>query len=353
MSQAPKLLLVDDPLSRLLADVRPRGALFDRSWLPSPWSLRFDEDAPLALVTMLRGEGWVRAGDDAPVPIGRGDVAIVVGPRPFDVADQPGAAPQMIVRGDRCTTADGRAVDDVPDLCSERWDTATSTSVVLKGAFGTQSGVGERVLNGLPPVLTVAAGPSTTPTIDAIAHELAHDRPGQQAVLERQLELLLVTALREWLDRPGSEPPAWYRAQSDPVVGPALDLLHRRPAEPWTVTSLARHVAVSRSTFARRFTDLVGTAPMAYLASWRVCVAGDLLRETDETVGAIAARVGYANAYTLSSAFVRHHGIRPTTHRHRSARSGRRQVQGARPAKAAIRSTGVAERGGVTAGPKV
>jgi AraC-like DNA-binding protein len=309
-----------DPLSRLLDDVRPRGALFDRSWLPSPWSLRFDEGAPLSLVTMLRGDGWVQAGGGAPLRIGRGDVAILVGSRPYDVADQPGAPPQMIVRGDRCTTADGRTIDDVPDLCSDRWDAATSTSVVLKGAFGTQSGVGDRALHGLPPVLTVAADALPAPTIDTIAQELARDRPGQQAVLERLLEVLLVTALREWLDRPDSEPPAWYRAQADPVVGPALDLLHRRPAEPWTVTSLARHVAVSRSTFARRFTDLVGAAPIAYLASWRICLAGDLLRGTDESVGAIAARVGYANAYTLSSAFVRHHGVRPTTYR-RAARA--------------------------------
>ena len=306
---------MNDPLARLLSDVRPRGALFDRSWLPSPWSMRFVDDGPLSLVTMLRGHGWVRAGAAEPVRIGRGDVAILIGPEPYEVADQPGTPPQMIVQGDLCSTAEGRAIDDTPDLCSDRWDSSTSTSVVLKGTFSTHSGVGDRVLHEMPPVLTVTADSLSTPMVDAIARELERDRLGQQAILERLLELLLVTALREWLDQPGSDRPAWYRAQDDPVVGPALALLHQRPTEPWTVTSLARHVAVSRSTFARRFTELVGVAPMAYLASWRVCLAGDLLRDTDESVGAIARQVGYANAYTLSAAFVRHHGVRPTTHR--------------------------------------
>ena len=123
--------------------------------------------------------------------------------------------------------------------------------------------------------------------------------------------------MREWFSRPDAGAPSWYGAHDDPVVGRALQLEH-----PWTVCTLAYRVAVSRAAFARRFTDMVGEPPMAYLACWRICLAADLLRDTDETVGAIARKVGYANAYALSVAFKRVTGIRPTEHRATSRCSG-------------------------------
>ena len=301
-----------DALARLLEDVRPRGALFDRSAMPSPWSLRFDDDTPLAVAVMLRGHAWISAEGVPPVPIGPGDIAVLVRAGSYTVSDEPGTAPQAVVRGIQCTTTDGRPIDDVPELCSDRWDPDDSVSVLLKASFETRNSAGERVLQGLPPILTVAAATLPYTTVGAVADELARDRPGQQAVLERLLDLLVVTALREWLDRPDSPAPAWYRAHSDPVVGPALELLHARPAEPWTVTTLARHVAVARSTLARQFAALVGEPPMRYLARWRLCLATDLLRDTDDTVDAIARTVGYSSSYALSNAFNRVCGTRPT-----------------------------------------
>lgn len=120
--------------------------------------------------------------------------------------------------------------------------------------------------------------------------------PGQQAIVERLLELVVATSLRDALGQPGSGVPAWYHAHDDIVVGAVLRMLHEQPAEPWTLASLARRLAVSRSTLARRFTELVGEPPMGYLACWRICLAADLLRDTDDTVASIARQVGYANA---------------------------------------------------------
>lgn len=309
-------------LSNLLHDVRPRGALFDRSFMRSPWSLRFEERAPLTLVTMLRGEGWVTADGEKPTPIGAGDVAVLVGPEPYTISDPPDVPPQVVVHGgDLCTTPDGSPVDEVPDMCCQPEppegpaEGANGESVLLKGTYLVEGSVCDRVLRGLPRVLVVPADDLPYPGSDMIVAELARSRPGQQAVLDRLLDLLLVSTLREWLDRPGSGAPAWYRAQSDPVVGVALQLVHYDPAHPWTVGELAERTAVSRATFARRFADLVGEPPMSYLACWRLCVAADLLRETDATVDAIARQVGYANGYALSVAFTRTYGIRPTEHR--------------------------------------
>jgi AraC-like DNA-binding protein len=283
---------VTDTLSRLLDDVRPRGAVFDRAHLDGGGALRLAGGPPLGLVTLLHGEGWITPEDGEPVRIGAGDVAVTVGPGPYSV----GAPPLPAVADDR-------------------------TAVLLTGTYEVRGSVCDRILRGLPPVVVVEAAAMPYPVVEIVAAELARSRPGRQAVLDRLLDLLLVTALREWLARPESGAPPWYHAQEDPVVGAALQLMHDEPAHPWTVAELARRAAVSRSAFARRFTELVGEPPMSYLACWRLCLAADLLERTDATLEAIARRVGYANAYALSVAFTRVHGVRPGEHR---ATAGRR-----------------------------
>jgi AraC-like DNA-binding protein len=127
--------------------------------------------------------------------------------------------------------------------------------------------------------------------------------------------VLLVDTLRAWFDRPESQAPAWYRAYADPVIGQGLRLVDENPAHAWTVAELASKVGLSRATFAKRFADLVGQPPMAYVTEWRLCLAADQLRRTDATVDTIARRVGYANAYALSVAFKRVYGTRPSEHR--------------------------------------
>jgi AraC-like DNA-binding protein len=305
-----------DMLSTLLEDVRPRGALFDRSFMRPPWSLRFDEQAPLTLATLLAGDGWITPDGDTAVPMRAGDVAVVVGPAPYTISSAPTVPPTVVVHsGDECTTLDRRMADVVPDLWCRPEDDVEGSAALLKGSYRVEGSVCERVLRGLPRTLVVPSAALPFPTVDMIVAEFARSRPGQQAVLDRLLDLLLVSTLREWLEQPDSEAPPWHRARSDAIVGPALDLMHDDPAHRWTVRALATKVNVSRATFARRFSDLVGEPPMAYLTCWRLCLAADRLRQTDSTVDAIAHQVGYANAYALSVAFKREHGIRPTDYR--------------------------------------
>ncbi len=118
-------------------------------------------------------------------------------------------------------------------------------------------------------------------------------------------------------------PPGWYRAHGDPVVGPALRLLERDPGHPWTVASLASATGVSRAALARRFHALVGEPPMRFLATWRLTLAADLLLEPGETVGSVAAKVGYGSPFALSVAFKRVRGISPQEHRARARPAGR------------------------------
>src|SRR5215217_650769 len=171
------------------------------------------------------------------------------------------------------------------------------------------------LLRALPSLAVIGADALESPLIALLAEEIVRDAPGQEAVLDRLLDLLLIAALRAWLARDEAEAPGWYRAHADPVVGHALRLIHDDPAHPWTVAELAREAGVSRAALARRFNELVGEPPMAYLAGWRIALAADLLREPGTTIGAVAEQVGYGSPFALSTAFKRVRGMSPAQYR--------------------------------------
>ncbi|MCG5452947.1 AraC family transcriptional regulator [Micromonospora hortensis] len=306
-----------DALAGLLNGPRARGAFLMRSVFDPPWSVRIQDRAPLTLVTMLRGTAWVVPDRGAPVPLQPGDVAIIRGPEPYTIADDPATAPQAVIHpGERTTTPAGDELCEMMDLGIRTWgERADGTAVLLNGTYQLQGEVSQRLLRVLPHLLVLPAGALDSPLIPLLSDEMTKDEPGQEVVLDRLLDLLLIAALRAWFSRPEAAAPAWYRAHADPVVGRALRLLHDQPAKPWTVATLAAGTGISRAVLARRFTELVGEPPMAYLTNWRLTLAADLLREPDATVGAVARQVGYGSSFALSAAFKRVRGLSPAEHR--------------------------------------
>jgi AraC-like DNA-binding protein len=186
---------------------------------------------------------------------------------------------------------------------------------MLRGAYELRGDVGDRLLDLLPPLAVVPAGPRTRAALDLLATEVACDEPGQDAVLHRLLDLVLVLALRAWCARPEATLPAWYRALADRSIGDALRLLHEDPARRWTVGALAAEVGMSRAAFAARFTHWVGEPPLTYLTGWRMTVGADLLRDTEATVATVARKVGYEDAFAFSVAFKRARGVSPSVWR--------------------------------------
>ena len=306
-----------DPLADLLDGVRARTAAFCRAVLGPPWALRITDGAALTLITPLRGHAWVVPDDGEPVLARTGDVAVVKGPAPYTVCNDPGTDPQVVVHaGNRMTSPDGV---DVTEQMQVAWRTGAPTpdgaAVVASGTYQIGSDVTERLLNALPHVVLVPEADAQGPVMTLVADEVGRDGPGQQVVLDRLLDIALVATLRAWFTGLEEAAPGWYRAQSDALVGDALRFLHDDPAHPWTVAALAAKVGASRAAFARRFTLLVGEPPMRYLSGWRIALAADLLRTSDLTIEAIAHRVGYANAFALSVAFKRTRGVSPKHYR--------------------------------------
>ena len=306
-----------DSLVGLLDGPRARRAFLLRSVMSPPWSLRIRDEAPLTLLTMVRGTAWVVAGEGVPVELRPGDAAVMRGPDHYTVADDPATPPQVVIHpGQRCTTPEGEEVEQAMGLGVRTWgNDPDGSAVLLTGTYGSLGSISRRLLDALPPLLVLRREDWRSPLVELLADEIVRDEPGQEAMLDRLLDLLLIAALRAWFARPEAEAPAWYRAQADPIVGRALKLLQHHPAEPWTIASLAAELGLSRAALARRFTELVGEPPMAFLTSWRLALAADLLLEPGATIGAVAQQVGYSSAFALSTAFKRERGVSPSAHR--------------------------------------
>ncbi|MEU8826387.1 AraC family transcriptional regulator [Streptomyces sp. NPDC048636] len=310
-----------DALASLLDGPRARGAFLLRVVMEPPWSLRIEDRAPLCAMTMARGEAWVIPDTGEALRLRPGDVAIARGPDPYTVAGDPATAPRaVILPGEACRTNEGEDLAETMALGVRTWGTgADGSAVMLIGTYLLEGEISGRLLDALPPLLVVDAEQGDHPLTPWLAEEIVKDEPGQEAVLDRLLDLLVIATLRSWFSRPEADAPAWYRALGDPVVGTALRLLQSHPAHPWTVAGLAAKTGVSRAALARRFTALVGEPPMAYLTGWRLSLAADLLREPDATLGSVARRVGYGSAFALSAAFTRERGVSPREHRARHA----------------------------------
>ena len=306
-----------DPLSGLLSGPRAQAAFLLRSLLNPPWSLRIEDEAPLTIVAMLRGEAWVMRGDDPPTMLDAGDVAIIRGPDHYTVADTPDTPPQVLIHpNQRCTTIDGEDLYQAMDLGVRTWgNNPDGATKMVTGTYNLDSEVSRRLLQALPMLVHLRGDQWDSPLIPLLADEMVKDQPGQEVILDRLLDLLLMSAVRAWFARPESEAPGWYLAQSDPSIGSALRMLHNNPAHPWTVAKLAEEAAMSRAALARRFAEVVGEPPMTFLTNWRLTLAADLLCEPGNTIGSVARQVGYASPYGLSAAFKRVRGISPKEHR--------------------------------------
>jgi AraC-like DNA-binding protein len=148
-------------------------------------------------------------------------------------------------------------------------------------------------------------------TLSLIAAETARPRPGGEAVITRLADVLVIQAIRAWIETDPATQTGWLGALRDPQVGSALALIHAEPARGWTVSSLAREVAMSRSAFAARFTELVGEPAMQYLTRLRMQVAVNALRDDGATVAELASRLGYRSQAAFARAFKRVVGVAP------------------------------------------
>jgi AraC-like DNA-binding protein len=166
------------------------------------------------------------------------------------------------------------------------------------------------LLVSLLPQLVLARGERRLTTlVELVSEEASGQRPAREVILAHLLQVLFIEALRSTTKTAAS--PGLLRGLGDERLAVAIRRMHENPSQPWTVLQLAKEAALSRSTFFKRFNEALGMAPMAYLFTWRMAVAKNLLRAGHLSIANIAQRVGYSSVSAFSGAFTRYMGLAP------------------------------------------
>jgi len=305
-----------DPLSDVLRAVRLDGAHFFLVEAAGAWSVSAvaaHELAPRILPrsehlisyhVVLQGGCWGGLTSASQVELTAGDVIVF----PHGDAHVMSSDEGMRFPGDRLDTS--RApYPEIVRLGNGSGQVAT----LVCGFLGCDARPFNPLLASLPAVLHlkgIAEGWLSIFPRHVLAESRAR-RVGAESMLTRMAELMFVEVVRRHLEQLAPAHTGWMAGLRDAVVGPALAELHHRPAHPWTLESLARTIASSRTVLAERFSQLVGVPPMAYLARWRLQLAAEQLTRSSNKVASIGAQVGYQSEAAFSRAFKRETGYAP------------------------------------------
>ncbi len=319
-----------DPLSDVLRTVKLQGALFFLVEATSPWCVEVPAAARFADIILPRarhvvsyhiaveGRGLASVPGQDPIPFEAGDIIVFPHADPYLMSSAQDVAPELdpaqTLQFFRDLSA-GRLPFVIPEGGGAR-----PHAKVICGFLGCDVSPYNPLFASLPRLLHVrrpeAAGHDLLDRLIELAMaEVRSERVGGESIRLGLSELMFVEVLRRHLETAAADEPGWLGGLRDPVVGRALALLHARPAEAWTLETLARETATSRSVLAQRFADCVGESPMRYLALWRMQLAARLLTDGREKVAAVAERVGFGSEAAFSRAFKKRMGRSPANWR--------------------------------------
>jgi AraC-like DNA-binding protein len=334
-----------DALSEALNSVRMTGAIFYHAVCTSPWGFAIPPLRDYAhllapgterLVSyhlMTEGCAIARFADGRDVSIAAGDVLIV--PHGDAHVLSNGCAPKILSAGG---TLDRFLVGDLAVLRIGGGGAATR---FVCGFFGCERHADRLFLSGLPAAIRInlredLAGQWLEHSICHLVEEAGAGRPGRSVLLSKMAEALFIEALRRYTERLPSEQTGWLAAARDEIVGAAIAAIHRAPARPWTLASLANETATSRSVLTERFARFLGAPPLAYLAMWRMQLAAKRLQTTRDSVLQVALAVGYESEAGFIRAFKREFGSPPARYRKARPAGGKVAPPSHDPAAAAV-----------------
>jgi AraC-like DNA-binding protein len=328
-----------DVLSEVLKAVKLQGALFYNAEFSSPWSVRaassgalarhFASSAEHVIVYHLLTEGRasLRLESGERVGLEAGDLVMI-----------PHGDPHVLENGPPTKSVeDSDELEEVLSHGLKLWRMGGGGEVTrfVCGYMACEPRLSRIFLGGLPTAFKISIRNEATGAWieNSIRFSVDGDasRPGQEAVLAKLSEVLFVETLRAYISQLPSERTGWLAGARDPEVGRALALMHRDPARPWTIASLAKEAGVSRSVLAERFRHYLDAPPMAYLTRWRLQLGAQMLASTGHSVAQIASEVGYESEAAFNRAFKREFDVPPARFRRRLRHRSSERARGESP----------------------
>jgi AraC-like DNA-binding protein len=328
---------MSDPLSEVIALLRPRTVFSKRISGAGRWGVRYSDFGQPSFCAVLEGRCRLAVDGHPALALEAGDFVLLPSTPGFTLSGFEPVTPALIDPKRTATPTDevrhgtrgGR-----PDVR------------LLGGYFVFDSPDASLLVSLLPAVVHVRAAERLAVLVRLMGEESSERRSGRDLVLTRLVEVLLVEALRSTSG--GGAPPGLLRGLADARLAPAMRQMHGQVARALTVAQLAKTAALSRSAFFERFTRTVGLPPMEYLLGWRMAVAKDLLRRQRVGIAEVAARVGYGSASTFSAAFSRSVGQPPSRYARAPGGGSAAGLAESRPLSASGRGAQVRVRRGTT-----
>jgi AraC-like DNA-binding protein len=292
-----------DPFSQIITLLKPQAVFWHVVEAQDAWTIRFLPTEIVVFGQMIEGAGHIERDDGAGLDLAAGDFLLMPAPPPWTMTGGGGGPP---VDFEAAIADPGLLLSAAPNPRITRF---------IAGNFAFAPANADLVASLMLPIVHVRA---TDPLVDrlgallsALGEEALAERPGRSLVLDRLLEVLLIEALRYRSGAlPGSDR-GLLAGLADPKVGKALRLMHEDARRPWTVAGLASAVGMSRSAFAARFAEIIGTPPIDYLAHWRMTLAKAALAAATLPMTEIAEVAGYRSVSAFSTGFKRATGVSP------------------------------------------
>ena len=304
-----------DTLTHVLTALKGDCQVYWYNQLDTPWGLTLPPSEFAYFHVLERGEGIIKLkGESAVRPVTSGDLVILPHGGGHAIADSARTTPQSL--------------DEFIRLAAEGSfdDTNTTATRLICGKFQFENTALNPLLPLLPAVIHIPGQGSKTDewlgwTLKLLAFEARRPRAGSKEIISRLTGVIFIQVMRTWLEQQPEARGGWFQALRDPQIAAALAAIHRDPSRQWSVASLAEESGMSRSSFAARFTSLLGVPPLTYLNDWRLHLAAGLLKRGHLIVSQVAEQVGYGSETSFSKAFKRRFSVAPGVYR-RSASNG-------------------------------
>lgn len=304
-----------DALTDIMKSLHLGGSIYFRCELTAPWGMDIGQTPVAEFHVVTRGTCWIKVtGEAEPICLHAGDLVVFPHGHAHLLLDAPGskAIPPAELIGNQSIENYGPVV----------FGNGGSPANILCGYFEFDRKTPSPLLDALPLLIHLKGTDATEfswlqTTINFISHEIRHSRLGNEAVINRLVEVLFTQILRAYIEQT-TTPPGILGAIADDKLGLAMNAMHQQPEYPWSLDSLAQRAGMSRTAFTQRFNALTQQTPIHYLTMLRMQKAKQMLTSSNQSMLTIAEKVGYQSEASFGKAFKKCMGISPGSCRRKS-----------------------------------